>query len=438
LDFFCNLFPFFLSFFEFCSPVVIDKILLYVVPNFTCFINMKLLIVEPEGTGHHMALYVRLLVRSAVKRGWEIHLLTTAMAIRHPAFKLVQSECKQLVIHLMPNFELAHNRSWPGLLLDQFRCYMAILLGFKDIIPSEAPDFIYIVNIDHIDKIMAILGTPFGKFKFSGMMMNIKFHRNQMQIGSSSRSDWLYEKLFLKVLKIKTLKYLTVIDEPFSHYARRSEEPGYGKLILVPDVGDLHGNISVMNARTFLGIPDNSFAILVYGALTPKKGVEQLLQAVSAFDLSDVVVVLAGVQDDRIRELLSEPLAMDLITTGHLLVFQGFHNEVQEYRVFRAANAVWVGYIGNSFGSSGVLYQSCSIGVPVLATSNGLVGWLVKQHKVGLTFDPTVVEDVAKSITLLLNDPNLMGVLSENAEVLAMSHTAIKFGDAICDAIQQE
>ena len=399
---------------------------------------MKLLIVEPEGTGHHMALYVRLLVRFAAQQGWEIHLLTTAKAIRHPAFKLVHSESKDLVTHLMPHFEFSQYRSWPGLLLDQFRCYMAIQRGFKYIIPIEATDIIYIVNIDHIDKVMAVLGSPFGTFKFSGMMMNIKFHRSKMQIGSSSRSDWLYEKLFLKVLKIKTLKYLTVIDEPFAHYARRSSEPGYRKIVVVPDVGDLHGHISELDARTFLGIPNNSFAILVYGALTLKKGVEQLLRAVSACDLSDVVIILAGVQDDNILKLLSEPLAMDLKAAGQLLAFPGFHNEVQEYRVFRAANVVWVGYIGNSFGSSGVLYQSCSIGVPVLATSNGLVGWLVKQHKVGVTFDPTDVEDVAKSITLLLNDRNLMGVLSANARALAMSHTGIKFGAAICDAIQQE
>ena len=407
-------------------------------PNFTFCSHMKLLIVEPEGAGHHMSLYVRLLVRTAAKRGWEIHLLTTVKAIRHPAFKLVHSECKELVIHLMPNIELSHSSGWLGLLLNQFRYYKAILSGFRDINPRETPDVIYMVNIDHIDKVLALLGTPFGKFKFIGMMMNIKFHRKKMKIGSSSRSDWLYKKLFLQLLKINTLEYLTVIDEPFFNYASSASESGYRKLILVPDVGDLHGNISDLEARRFLDIPSNSFVILVYGALTRKKGVEQLLRAVSICKLPDVVVLLAGVQDDRIRELLSGQLGLNLIGASKLLVFPSFHNEVQEYRVFRAASAVWVGYIGNSFGSSGVLYQSCSIGVPVLATSKGLIGWLVNHHKVGVTFDPNVVEDVAKSITLLFNDRNLAGVLSANAEKLAMNHTATKFGDAICDAIQQE
>jgi len=399
---------------------------------------MKLLIVEPEGEGHHMALYVRFLVRAAAQRGWKTHLLTTAKATRHPAFKLVQTEYKELAIHLMPHVNLSQSIGWLGLLLNQLRLYKVIYLGFKDIKPHEAPDIIYMINIDHIDKVMALLGSPFGRFKFAGMMMNIKFHRSKMKIGSPSRSDWLYEKLLLKVLQVKSLSCLTVIDEPFFHFVSRKSKSVYEKLILVPDVGELKGKDSALEARSLLNIPNNIFVILVYGVLTPKKGIVQLLRAVLACNLPDVVVLLAGVQDDRIRELLSEPLSMDLIEAGQLLVFPEFHNEVQEYRVFRASNAVWVGYIGNSFGSSGVLYQSCSLGLPVLATSNGLVGWLVNHHKVGVTFDPTVVEEAAKSITLLFNDRNLMNVLSANAEKLAISHSATKFGDSICDAIRQK
>ncbi len=385
-----------------------------------------------------MALYVRLLVRTAAQKGWEIHLLTTAKALRHPAFKLVHSEYKDLAIHLMPNVNLSQSTGFIGLLLNQFRYYVAIFSGFRDINPREAPDVIYMVNIDHIDKVMALLGTPFGVFKFTGMMMNIKFHRRKMKIGSSSRNDWLYEKLLLQVLKIKTLSHLVVIDEPFFHFACKASKSVYKKLILVPDVGELHGKDSAFEARSFLNIHNNAFVILIYGALSPKKGIEQLLRAVLAGNLPDVVVLLAGVQDDRIRDLLSKPWVIHLVEADQLLIFPQFHNEDQEYRVFRASNAVWLGYIGNSFGSSGVLYQACSLGLPVLATSNGLIGWIVNHHNIGVTFDPTDVEKVAQSINLLFNDRNLITVFSANAEKLAIWHSATKFGDSICDAIQQK
>lgn len=52
----------------------------------------KILLVEPSASGHHMALYLRHVVRGLAAEGFEILLLTTKEAQADPAFQLVKTE----------------------------------------------------------------------------------------------------------------------------------------------------------------------------------------------------------------------------------------------------------------------------------------------------------------------------------------------------------
>jgi hypothetical protein len=53
---------------------------------------MRLLIVEPEAEGHHMILYTRLLVREALRRNWEVAILTTEQGRNHPSFGILVAD----------------------------------------------------------------------------------------------------------------------------------------------------------------------------------------------------------------------------------------------------------------------------------------------------------------------------------------------------------
>lgn len=52
----------------------------------------KVLLVEPSASGHHMALYLRHVVRGLAAEGAAILLLTTKEAQADPAFQLVKTE----------------------------------------------------------------------------------------------------------------------------------------------------------------------------------------------------------------------------------------------------------------------------------------------------------------------------------------------------------
>ena len=384
-----------------------------------------------------MALYVRLLVREAYKRKWEISILTSRSSINDPSFKLVQRECdNKIKLHLMNDVNISNKINVFSLFINQFRYYKSVRDTFKKIPMDDMPDYIYVINLDHFDKVLPFLPSIFGVNKFSGMMMTIKFHRKKMGLGSPSRSDILYEKLFLKLLRNKKLDRVMVIDEPFMKYSKSHENKEYSKICFVPDVGELQGVASQTNAKYFFGIPDKNYVLTVYGHMAEKKGIKSIISAFKNLSIKNITILLAGYQDNYTRELIQSADAQDLINSSQLIVSSGFQSDLQEYNAFKSSDCIWIGYIGSHFGSSGVLYQSASLGLPVLGCNSGLIGWLIKRHDIGIVFNPEDIFECTEAIERMLTDKLLYRKYSKNMRQLSIDHTARKFGEAICDQIE--
>lgn len=399
---------------------------------------MKLLIVEPEATGHHMSLYTRLLVREAISNNWKIQILTTQRALNHPSFQLVKDELKgEADIFMMKEVHRTHQVDSFALICQQLAYYNAIKKGFSQIISNQLPDFIYVLNLDYFDKVLAFLGSPFGNLPFSGMLMTINYHRHIMKIGTPSRNDQLYKYLFHRVLRIPKLKLVAVIDDMFVEYTNQFPHNGYKKIRFVPDVGKLTGKESQKSAREKLGIPQENFLILVYGSLTRRKNIENLLRAVDLTSNKTISILLAGVQDENIQRLLSTPLAQSLIARKQIFESNHFHDDSEEYCVFKAADAVWVGYEKRFQGSSGVLLQAAIARHPVLASSYGLIGKLVDQYGLGLRFDPNNINQISSAITKLLSDSNLRESFQQNGSLLAEKHSTTNFQKALKQLISE-
>lgn len=398
---------------------------------------MKLLIVEPEATGHRMALYVRLVVRAAQSRGWTVSLLTTHLATKHPAFQLVCNEANnQLSIHFMdfPNCNSPKNAL--SLIKRQYNYYKSLKKAFFSLDKKEIPDLVYISCLDYFDKVMALLGTPFGEVPLSGLLVSVKFHRYKVGIGPKSRSDIFYKWLFQRTLEIKTMKRILVIDEAFVNFASQSKFALHKKLALIPDAGEINGNESKETARNGIGIPQNAFIVLVYGSLSERKGIKELLNAVARQDApANLRILLAGTPDQVVQSFLETAIVHRLRAQKILVERLFFHDDRDEYRVFRAADAVWLGYVGGSYGSSGVLYQAGSLGLPLIATSRGMIGWLTERHCLGKTIDPTNPESVIRAICELCNDPIQWHKFSKKGMQYASKHTGQKFGDVICEQL---
>ena len=193
----------------------------------------------------------------------------------------------ELALSIMPEPASPGGTGQMSLFNKQIQYRKAMALGFDKLGADEVPDLIYIMSLDAVDKALSVFGSPFGKVPISGMFVSVKFHRFQMGIGPSSRHDKLYRWSFERLLQIKSLFSITVIDEYFVEYSRQQSKPGYRKVKFVPDPGELEGSESVAQARGQLAIPDDRFVILVYGVLSTRKGVKELLEAVSLLNDDD-------------------------------------------------------------------------------------------------------------------------------------------------------
>jgi glycosyltransferase involved in cell wall biosynthesis len=268
------------------------------------------------------------------------------------------------------------------------------------------------------------------------MMMGITYHRKAMGIGSGSLRDGVARMVFHRVLRVPSLRTVTIIDEAFYRYARAAAVAEYDKLAYVPDIGLLEGMIPKSSAREFLGIGNDRFVVLVYGALSARKGIAELIAATASAASRRVVLLLAGSADEEAESILRSSDAQLLAERGQILRSPGFHDGRREAAVFSAADVVWVGYVG-FFGSSGVLYQAGAAGLPVIAASDGQLGWLTTTYGLGVCCNPCDLSDVNFALETLMNRPDLASEYGARGKAHSEGHSPSHFARAICDAIER-
>lgn len=401
--------------------------------------RLSVLIFEPGASGHRVVLYLRNIVKEAVRRQWALHIVTTDAALEHPAYRLLDKEYgAHFTVSTMRNVEFPSAPSLRNLLRRQFQQFKAFKQAYRAIRDKVQPDVIYVNGFNTCDKVAGVLGSPFKNTPLIGMLLGVKFHHRAMGIvDSGSRSDWFYEKLFARLLRVQGIAAVLVIDPLVARYVERKRLKDYGKVRYVPDVAQLSGSTTREAARHALGIDDQQIVVLVYGALSERKGIRGLLDSLPHLgQASNVVVLLAGAQNPAIRRLLAEQEIVALREAGMLKVIAGFLDDEGELMVFKVADIVWMGYRGAQ-GMSGVLLQAGLAGLPVIACKQGMIGWLVQQHGLGEILDALNHNEIISSIRRLASDPQVRRSYGERGRLLAMDHTPQRLAERVCDAISR-
>ncbi|HZQ80478.1 MAG TPA: glycosyltransferase [Gaiellaceae bacterium] len=133
--------------------------------------------------------------------------------------------------------------------------------------------------------------------------------------------------------------------------------------------------------------PERS-GVLLYGSLTPRKGVERLAAAMKVLSESSrgMTVTLAGAVDQAyapelmrvVREMRSNGITVELQLERL--------SEEGCLRLLRSAEVCAVPYV-NHRGMSRVLLEAAVCGTPVVAEDYGLIGHLVNSHGLGVAVD---------------------------------------------------
>ena len=397
---------------------------------------LRVLIVEPSAAGHYMTSYVRLLAAEGRRRGWHMGLMTTPAAVADRAFEPVRDAAGDELEVLLVEGDARAPATMGALIRSQLRWRRTMARAFRASGGAARWDAVYVNNLDRVDKAIGLLGSPFGRTPYSGMLISQRFHHATMGVNSPrTRSDALYTLLFERMLHERSLRALATIDEPLQAFAAARQDPDYRKVRYVPDPAAV-GSVGRAEARRAFGLRDDQVVLLVYGSLELRKGVAQLLAAAALPTIpTEVVLLFAGRQDEDVKRLFSEPAPAALLRSGRVILRAGFQDDRAEAEAFAAADIVWLGYVG-FYGTSGVMLQSGRVGAPVIGSREGVVGWTVDREQLGMVVDPRDAESVARAIRTLAGDPAARARFGERGRAYAAARTVNAFARALADAIE--
>jgi glycosyltransferase involved in cell wall biosynthesis len=208
--------------------------------------------------------------------------------------------------------------------------------------------------------------------------------------------------LVFRVLRNTYLRSLLTIDEPLADYL--CHRAGFSeKVVFLPQPAEFGNLPRSTDAKHRLGLRTTASLILAYGALSRRKGVVELLNALAdpAFPPT-VDVLIAGQVEPDLRDILERTWVATLRAQGRLRILDRFVGADEERILFAAADIVWLGYRGH-YTPSGVLAQAASAGCPVIASEEGIIGWQTRRHGLGEVVSPENASQVIAAAKRLLN-----------------------------------
>lgn len=369
--------------------------------------NRQLLIMEPSLSGHRGP-YMSWMARGIADRGLRVTLATLPGSLSHPSLNEIREHAtrnKVLLDVVTPHGSAAIyvSRGNSSVVANQFIYWLLLKSWYSELSMRESFDVVFLPSVDTCLYSIALLGSPFGKCPWVGLTMRPSFHYRDMGIMAPRSSFALAKRaLFLRVLHKPHLKSLLTLDESLLLYLKK-RGLGEGKVALLPEPSESYDMPPSPLAKQRLGIKSERLLILLYGTITRRKGVRELLRALAHPLFPDNVdVYFAGKVYPDVQELLGEPQVKVLQASGRLRVDNRFIEASEVSTLFAAADAVWLGYQGH-YGPSGALIQAAAAGKPVVACQDGVIGWMTRRYQLGVIVKPTDTTSVIDGIQDLMS-----------------------------------
>lgn len=150
--------------------------------------------------------------------------------------------------------------------------------------------------------------------------------------------------------------------------------------------------------------------VLFFGVIAPRKGVEYLVEAFSRLsqEYPSAKLVLAGPVDSKDRGYLAEILegAGKLRAEGRLL-WLGYLEEEDAHSLLEISRVVALPYV-YAYASPSILYWAIQHRKPVIASRVETLAEELTGYSDELLFEPRNVQQIAKSLLLILSDEELV------------------------------
>ncbi len=341
----------------------------------------RALLIEPDFSGHRWR-YAKWCAEALEESGYSCVIATNASNRTHPVVEELAIERPEVAFsfHRPQDIRASIVHRALGAAKQDFRFHGTFSAIYRATCRERRIDLVVVPYGDYFFNAMGLLGSPFGATPWLCIVMRQSFHLREMGV-EVPRRPWLDQvkrQLYFLALRRGKPQAVLTIDPTLAIWHARSRGARFrARVEYLADPFPEVAPIARDAARERLKLPP-ALTILVYGAISDRKGIKELVNACLARDTHPLVVV-AGRQSDDVRAFLAAHAPQ---LGERIAIFDRFISAEMEADLFAACDAVWVGYKGH-FGMSGVLVQAYRFGKPVLATREGLIGWFTRHDRLG-------------------------------------------------------
>ncbi|MEL7038717.1 MAG: glycosyltransferase [Cyanobacteria bacterium J06592_8] len=245
---------------------------------------------------------------------------------------------------------------------------------------------------------------------FSGIYFRPTFHYGQELTNyQPSRQDkiqeWRERVLLSRILRNPQLQNLFCLD-PFA-VKHLNQYPGKFEAVHLPDPVERMrvSDEQSLQLREALGIESDRKVFLLFGAITARKGIYQILEAIALLspeECQKLCLILVG--ESSISDSINAE--MEKLRQTHPVQFICRYEFISDGEVetyFKMVDVVLAPY-QRHVGMSGILLLAAAAEKPVLSSDYGLMGEMVKRYGLGLTADSTVPSQISQGLSQLLSE----------------------------------
>jgi len=390
--------------------------------------NMNILIYEPSLKGHHLN-YLKIILKTFNTKNNTLTLLT----IKNPTNTFCLKEVDKTQINILQakiNNLLTKLYYGPKLYYKEIVNFFVLVKHFRR--HGHCYDLVFFPYIDCIARILSILPDKLVKNNWSGISMAPNFHLHEMGlINAKSNFVRLEKLLFIRLLKKTRLTKIFTIDLTLKNYVDITFPEYSHKLEYLADPVTVKKS-SHINARHYFGIEGKTRVLLLFGHISERKGVFELIDLIKRDKLpSDLLVIIAGVQENTITKKLYEETKN---LSNKIFVINRYLSDQEQSMIFRISDIVWCVY-KNFYGMSSVLAHATSYGKPVIANNQGVIAWIVKKYLLGEIVSIEDENEMSAAIQEILGSQTLYSKYSLNAKKFSFTHTEEQFTKTIVNSL---
>lgn len=353
---------------------------------------------EPDGRGHAVEWFRHLI--SHVRDDLTPIRLTLAVPAR--LARMLPADLPPSVdLHLLSTREEArcmHRR----LIVSAFARWAAMRRALK---VSGAPHGLFL-GIDHAALPLA-LNLPVAGRSLSGILFRPTTHYRADGCGEPTRRERLRDLRKDVLLRLLTRREdvtrVFSLDPFFPAFAVRRHRHG-GKVVALGDPAFPVSPPAAADRKIAEGLPTERTTFLLFGEITARKGVFQLIDALYMLpheSARQITVVIAGRLDPGIRRRVGEATkALQLAQPDLLLEVIDRHLRPGEIcALVRRCDVVLAPY-QRFVGSSGILLWAAKMARPVISQEYGLVGRLTRCFGLGVAVDTSDPQALSRAIQM--------------------------------------